>query len=289
MLSIDLQIPNFAAFCDDLTDYCERNVTSPGRTIIVGDVNIHTNKELHPDTVLFHETLGGLGLKDHVDFVTHCLGNSLDAVMTFQDDPIVNTGIQGELFSDHHWVFFNISSSTSMHRVDEIAYRKIKLISTDVFAGDISHELEQLDADQLDLEPCLALYNSTLMKVLGQHAPIKRKPVPNWKWVPWLTEAIRDEIRKHRWMECVWRRDRVNLDKYQDFCSQHRLVSILLFATEKEYYHDTFHEHSGNIKQVFKLCDSLLGRGKEQSLPPGLNNQELADKFNEFLSPRLLT
>ena len=56
----------------------------------------------------------------------------------------------------------------------------------------------------------------------------------------------------------------------------------LLFATEKEYYWDTFHEHTGNIKQVFKLCDSLLGRGKEQSLPPGLNNQELADKFNKF-------
>ena len=102
-------------FCDDLTDYCERNVTSPGRTIIVGNVNIHTNKELHPDAVLFHETLGGLGLKDHIDFVTHRLGNSLDAVITFQDDPIVNTVFQGELFSDHHWVFFNISSSTVMY------------------------------------------------------------------------------------------------------------------------------------------------------------------------------
>ena len=55
------------AFCDDLTDYSERNVTSPGRTIIVGDVNIHTNRQLHPDAVLFHETLVGLGLKDHVD------------------------------------------------------------------------------------------------------------------------------------------------------------------------------------------------------------------------------
>ena len=95
-----------AAFCDDLTDYCERNITSPGRTVIVRDVNIHTNKELHPDAVLFYETLGGLGLKNHVDFVTHHLGNSLDAVMSFQDDSIVNTVAQGELFSDHHWVFF---------------------------------------------------------------------------------------------------------------------------------------------------------------------------------------
>ena len=174
-----------------------------------------------------------------------------------------------------------------MYRVEEIAYRKTKLISTDAFADDISHELELLDADHLDLEPGLALYNSTLMKVLNQHAPIKRKSVPNRKWVPWLTEAIRDEIWKHRQREHIWRWDRVNLDKYRDFCTQRRLVLNLLFATEKEYYQDTFVEHSGNNKQVFKLCESLLGRGKEQSLLSGLNNQELADKFNKFFITKI--
>ena len=77
------------------------------------------------------------------------------------------------------------------------------------------------------------------------------------------------------------------MDRYRDFCSQCRLVSNLLFATEKEYYHDTFREHSGNIKQVFKLGNSLLGRGIEQLLPPGLNNQELTDKFNEFFITKI--
>ena len=37
-----------------------------------------------------------------------------------------------------------------------------------------------------------------------------------------------------------------------------------------------------NTKQMFKVCDSLLGRGKEPSLPSGFTNQELADNFNEF-------
>ena len=73
--------------------------------IIVGDINIPTNKEQHPDTVLFEETLDGLNLRDHVDFMTHHLGNSIDAVITSQDDPMVNTVVQGELFSDYYWVF----------------------------------------------------------------------------------------------------------------------------------------------------------------------------------------
>ena len=73
---------SIAAFCEDLMDYQERNVTSPGKMIIVGDINIHTNKEQHPDTALFQETLDGLALRDHVDFATHHFGNSLDAVIT---------------------------------------------------------------------------------------------------------------------------------------------------------------------------------------------------------------
>ena len=105
------------------------------------------------------------------------LVNSLNAVITSQDDPMVNTVVQGELFSDHHWVFFNITSSIIMYRVEEIAYRKTKLISPDAFA-DISRELELADVDHLNLKSDLALYNSTLTKVLNQHAPLKRKSAP---------------------------------------------------------------------------------------------------------------
>ena len=38
---------------------------------------------------------------------------------------------------------------------------------------------------------------------------------------------------------------------------------------------------------MFKVCDSLLGRGKEPSLPPGFTNQELADNFNEFFTTKI--
>ena len=47
------------------------------------------------------------------------------------------------------------------------------------------------------MKSSLALYNSTLTQVLDQHAPLKRKFVPNCRWVPWFSECISDEIRKH--------------------------------------------------------------------------------------------
>ena len=101
-------------------------------------------------------------MRDHIDFTTHHLGNSLDAVITSQDDLMVNTVVQGELFSDHYWVFFNITSSINMYQVKEIAYRKTRLLSPDAFAGDISHEIESANVDRLNLKLGLALYNNTL-------------------------------------------------------------------------------------------------------------------------------
>ena len=38
-----------------------------------------------------------------------------------------------------------------------------------------------------------------------------------------------------------------------------------------------------NTKQMFRVCNGLLSRGKEPSLPSQFTNQELADNFNEFL------
>ena len=126
------------AFCKDLTDHQERNVTSPGKMIISADITIPTNQERHSDTVLFDETLDSLNLRNQVDFAAHHLNNSLYDVTTIQDEPIVDTVVQGDLFSDQYWVYFNITNSTSTHQVKEIAYRKTKLISPDTFAYDIS-------------------------------------------------------------------------------------------------------------------------------------------------------
>ena len=158
-------------------------------------------------------------MRDHVDFATHHLGNSLDAIITSQDDPMVNTVVQGELFSDHYWVLFNITTSINMYQVKEIAYRKTKLISPDPFVGDISCEIESANVDHLNLKLGLALYNSTLTQILDQHAPPKRKFVPNQRQVPWFTESIRDEIRKCRQLEQICRQDNTKSDKYHDFCS----------------------------------------------------------------------
>ena len=185
--------------------------------IIVGHINIPTNQEQHPDTVPFEETLDGLNLRNQVDFATHHLENSLDAVITTQEDPMVNTVAQGDPFPDNYWVSFNITSSISTYQVKEIAYRKTNLISPYTFAYDVSQVIESVHLNHLNIKLSLALYKGTLTQVLDQHAPLKWNFVPNHRQVPWFSESIRDEIRKHRQLEQIWRWEKTNSDKYHDF------------------------------------------------------------------------
>ena len=70
-------------FCNDLTDYFEKNITSLGEKIIVGDFNTPINQHMHPDMIIFRGTLDGLNLIDHVDFDTHHMGNILDTIFNY--------------------------------------------------------------------------------------------------------------------------------------------------------------------------------------------------------------
>ena len=38
---------------------------------------------------------------------------------------------------------------------------------------------------------------------------------------------------------------------------------------------------------MFKVCNSLLGKGKDLPLPHGFMNQELADNFNDFFTTEI--
>ena len=173
-----------------------------------------------------------------------------------------------------------------MYQVKEVAYRKTQVIPPEAFACDISCVIESAHVDPLNLKLSLALYNSTLPQFLDQHAPLKRKFVPNCRQVPWFTQSIRDEIRKCRQLQQIWRQDKTNSDKYHDFCSQHRLVSNLLFSTEKKYYLNTFHEHRRNTKQVFKYVVAYLAEARNYHFPLGLQTKNWQTILMIFSSPR---
>ena len=68
--------------CQELTTYLEQNINTIGDTLLMGDLNIHTNDPKNQDTITFEDTVESLGLRNQVSFPTHRVQNTLDIIIT---------------------------------------------------------------------------------------------------------------------------------------------------------------------------------------------------------------
>ena len=99
------------SFANDFLDYMERNINSTSKLLLTGDFNIYVNDLESPDTNTFLDVLDSFGLHNHISFLTHCLNNTLDLVITLGQDNIIESSTLGRLFSDHNVVYFNLTTS----------------------------------------------------------------------------------------------------------------------------------------------------------------------------------
>ena len=78
-----------------------------------------------------------------------------------------------------------------------------------------------------------------------------------------------------------------NMVKYTHFYSQRWKVTNMLSSAERHFLHSKLYENSNNPKQLFRICNSILGRKKDSPLPPGFTNHELAHNFNSFFITKI--
>ena len=61
----------------------------------------------------------------------------------------------------------------------------------------------------------------------------------------------------------------------------------MLNCVERHFLHSRLYKNLNNLKQIFRICDSLLGRGKDLPLPPDFTSQELANNFNSVFITKI--
>ena len=165
------------SFANDLLDYMERNINSPGKLLLTGDFNIHVNNLESPDTNTFLDVLDSFGLHFDIEFLTHCLNNTLDLVITSGQDKFIESSRPSRLFSDHNMVYFNLTTPKQSYKTKEIIYRKLKNINIANFSKDVESHQTTIHTDSLPLAGKIRLYRGTLEKILDKHAPLRTERV----------------------------------------------------------------------------------------------------------------
>ena len=207
-------------FVLEFAEYMEENINFKGEHLLIGDFNIHMNNKEHQDTITFMDMLDTFALGNHIDFSTHKLDNTLDLVISNSASNIIGKAEQGELFSDHYVVLFNLSISNAISSTREISYRKIKSINieelqTDIYVSDIHTRKPDMDVETLT-----NIYNDALKRLINIHAPVKTKKISNRRRLPWFTDEIAEAIRCRRRLERCWKKDKTSNEKYEQFHKQ---------------------------------------------------------------------
>ena len=150
-----INIASDAVFIDQFGILLEDIISDAGNLIILGDMNIQVNK---PDEVVPHDYLQmieALDLEQLVTFPTHKSHNTLDHVIRKVHQPLQILSItQGDLLSDHNYVFGSCLSEASLKQHKTIEYWKIKAIGVNSYIL----YLEEIEKKMLPIMTLLILW-----------------------------------------------------------------------------------------------------------------------------------
>ena len=167
-------------FLEEFDQYLSLLRSKNGTPIIVGDFNIHVEKEDDINTIHFQNLLSEFQLEQCVPhFATHNEGGTLDLVVTDINHKINSIEIIGlGTSSDHYFVSVD-SMIVLQHRRQQytwLNYRRFKDIDVPDFRIDLRISGISDTSNFKSLDEATVLFNNVLAALMDKHCPvIKRK------------------------------------------------------------------------------------------------------------------
>ena len=140
------------SFCEELTDILENNITkNKGHLLLLGDFNIHLDKQDLPDTIIFQDFMDSFGLINHINQSTHTSNHILDLVICQPGfSPIVRTVELSHFLLDHCFTHVSLLVDRPIPSRKHIKYPKMKSIDQNKFSHDFSEAFNTEPESHMD-------------------------------------------------------------------------------------------------------------------------------------------
>ena len=86
-------------FIEEFSTLLEHIAMLPGKVLILGDFNVHWDKADDPERQQCADLLQSSGLTQHVNFMTHIRGHTLDFIITRDDDEQLHSVTCGDMIA----------------------------------------------------------------------------------------------------------------------------------------------------------------------------------------------
>ena len=256
--------------------------------LLLGDFNYHVNAETNAYTKEFLGLLECFGLKNHVEVETHIKGNTLDLVIT-RENELLPTDITTDtsVTSDHAAVLFGIPAPKPLSENKTTKCRRWKSLDLDAFKSDLSNSDMHLILESNSMSDAVTTYNTILQDLIDKHAPEYDCTFKPRHHTPWYNSTVRDAKRLRRRLERRWRKTQSEPEREANR-SQCQVVSDELVKAKSEHYHNKLSE-ADNHKDVYSIANSLLFGPKVQKLPTHDSVQDLSEQFADNFIQKIVT
>ena len=231
---------NFPLFLEEFEAYLTSLLEKPGKSIILGDFNVHVEDDNCPNAIKFKSLLSNNGWQQHVSHATHIAGGTLDLILSctnitdcldIQNILVTPTTTS----SDHYFVTLNCNvSPNSKNTPQPISYRKIDTVHIDLFKRDILNSPLCNTEALLNLTKAVEIYNSELLRILDCHAPVRTMtPKPNSS--EWWNRECQEARKMRRSAECQYNRYKTDNAKH-NFKAASKRAALLIKQARNTYY-----------------------------------------------------
>ena len=130
------------------------------------------------------------------------------------------------------------------------------------------------------------LYNTISRNLIHKHAPEQKNFITVRSRHQGYTNEIREEKRKRRRLERMWRRTKLPVDR-ENFVIQKEKFRKMLEDADTEFYSSLVMENSGSSQKLFKALKKILKRRDEVVFPQHHSLLQIADEFIEFFTDKI--
>ena len=200
------------AFFSELQDILSYISTLPHNLALMGDFNLRIDSS-SSDAGRLSGILDSFDFHQYADFPTNIHGHSLDLMICSPGCNVLSVSAS-HLISDHFSVVANLQIPSNHSRTipQTIKYRKFLSINMEAFKADLQNSdlirYLKTNATELALQ-----YDSVLHNLINLHAPLVTKKISLKPPNPWMTPTILASKRYHRYLERVWRKNPMVLNR----------------------------------------------------------------------------
>ena len=134
---------------------------------------------------------------------------------------------------------------------------------------------------------CVSAYNKSLSELIDSHAPVIHRTIILRPHAPWYTDELRSAKRERRRLERQWQKHRLEIH-HQLYKNQCHIMNRLLLKARRDYVLSKITECGKDQKGIFKITNRLLGAGASNLLPQHTSACELADRFGEYFTQKIV-